>query len=145
MDLVYRFMKKRDIVHGVPPFFVPQMRFVKAGIAFSKVNDQIDAYLLEEFIDSDSSDTWFVKYLNNSSAKPHKFHHEEKSLRAIFLSFAQHVQFLETKGLAFLSDLQGMHMVNWFLNGTKFCFFDFQVDACFLLIHKLLPTRNFAF
>lgn len=89
------------------------MRYVKAGLAIQVSKDSTgtqagkqNAYLLEEFIDSEEPG-WFVKYLNNNSAKPHKFKDEERSIRAEFLSFSQHVQFIETGGLAYLSDLQG--------------------------------------
>ena len=113
MDLVYSFMKKEEPVRGSPPFEVPQMRYVEAGIAIQVYEDSEGAgpsrqnvFLLEEFIDSEEP-AWFVKYLNNSSAKPFKFNDEERSIRAEFLSFSQHVQFIETGGQAFLSDLQG--------------------------------------
>jgi Alpha-kinase family len=111
MDLVYSFMKKEEPVYGRPPFEVPQMRYVKAGLAIevskdSEGTEKQNAYLLEEFIDSEDPG-WFVKYLNNNSAKPHKFKDEERSIRAEFLSFSQHVQYIETGSQAYLSDLQG--------------------------------------
>jgi hypothetical protein len=110
MDLVYSFMKKEELVRGSPPFEVPQMRYVQAGLAISKDraedSDRQNAYLLEEFIDHEAPG-WFVKYLNNNSAKPCKFKDEERSIRAEFLSFSQHVQFIETGSQAFVSDLQG--------------------------------------
>lgn len=89
------------------------MRYVQAGLAIQVSKDselegtgRQNAYLLEEFIDSEDPG-WFVKYLNNNSAKPYKFKNEERSIRAEFLSFSQHVQFIETGGQAYLSDLQG--------------------------------------
>ena len=111
MDLVYSFMKKEEPHHGSPPFEVPQMRYVKAGLAIqvskdSEGNGKQSIYLLEEFIDSEEPG-WFVKYINNNSAKPRKFKDAERSIRAEFLSFSQHVQFIETGGQAFVSDLQG--------------------------------------
>jgi hypothetical protein len=107
MDLVYRFMKKEEPVRGFPPFEVPQMRYVQAGLAISKdAEGRQNAYLLEEFIDSEDPG-WFVKYLNNNSAKPRKFKDEKLTIRAEFLSFSQHVQFIETGSQAFVSDLQG--------------------------------------
>jgi hypothetical protein len=111
MDLVYSFMKKEEAIRGSPPFEVPQMQYVKAGLAIqvskdSAGTDKQNAYLLEEFIDSEEPG-WFVKYLNNNSAKPLKFKDEERSIRAEFLSFSQHVQFIETSSQAYLSDLQG--------------------------------------
>ena len=107
MDLVYKFMKKEECVRGSPPFEVPQMRYVQAGLAISNdAEGRQNAYLLEEFINSDDPG-WFVKYLNNNSAKPRKFKDEKLSIRAEFLSFSQHVQFIETGSQAFVSDLQG--------------------------------------
>jgi hypothetical protein len=115
MDLVYSFMKNEEPVCGSPPFEVPRMRYVQAGLAIQVSKDlegtgnlKQNAYLLEEFIDSEEPG-WFVKYLNNNSAKPHKFKDEERSIRAEFLSFSQHVQFIETGGQAYLSDLQGRY------------------------------------
>ena len=113
MDLVYSFMKKEDLIRGSPPFEVPQMRYVKAGLAIQVSSDSAgtgpgsqNAYLLEEYIDSEEPGG-FVKYLNNNSAKPFKFKDKERSIRAKFLSFLQHVQFIETGSQAYLSDLQG--------------------------------------
>ena len=87
------------------------MRYVQAGLAIEVSKDPAgtdrqNTYLLEEFIDSEDPG-WFVKYLNNNSAEPHKFKDEERSIRAEFLSFSQHVQFIETGSQAYLSDLQG--------------------------------------
>jgi len=84
------------------------MRYVQAGLAVSQSEDKA-AFLLEEYIESDAaSGDWFIKYLNNNSAKPRKFGNEDQNIRAQFLSFAQHVQFWKTDGLVFISDLQGM-------------------------------------
>ncbi|EDR02151.1 uncharacterized protein LACBIDRAFT_332540 [Laccaria bicolor S238N-H82] len=106
MDLVYKFMEKEVTVRGLPAFEVPQMRYVQAGLAISNdAEGRQNAYLLEEFIDSEAPG-WFVKYLNNNSAKPYRFKDEERSIRAEFLSFAQHVQFIETGGRALLTDPQ---------------------------------------
>ena len=84
------------------------MRFVQCGLALDTGND-CTAFLLEEHIDSTAANgSWFVKYVNNSSAKPCVFSNKEKAYQAEFLSFAQHVQFWKTNGLAFVSDFQGM-------------------------------------
>lgn len=111
MDLVYGFMKKEVPVRGSPPFEVPHMRYVKAGLAIQvskgSADDTQHVYLLEEFIHDSEEPGGFVKYLNNNSAKPCKFQDEERSTRAEFLSFSQHVQFIETGGQAYLSDFQG--------------------------------------
>ncbi|KAF9477407.1 hypothetical protein BDN70DRAFT_810773 [Pholiota conissans] len=106
MDLVYAFIRRKEAILGKPDFAIPQMRFVQAGLAIPKDENPANVFLLEEAIDS-GSPSWFTKYLNNSSAKPVKFKDSNKLLRAQFLSFSQHVQFVETEGLAFISDFQG--------------------------------------
>jgi len=107
MVLVYNFMEKKESTLGRPDFQIPQMRYVQAGLAVSQSEDKA-AFLLEEYIESDTdSGEWFIKYLNNNSAKPRTFANEGQTIRAQFLSFAQHVQFWKTDGLVFISDLQG--------------------------------------
>ena len=67
------------------------------------------AFLIEEWFDPDDKECPFVKYLGNHfldpcvpiTAPPRT--HEI----AEFLSFAQHVQWQKTSGLAFTSDYQG--------------------------------------
>jgi len=115
MTCVYDFMKESEADMGSPTFDVPHMQFVQCGLAISKPDGHRashtthTAYLIEEYIDTDktSGKNWFVKYLNNSSAKPRQFEDPRQTLRAEFLSFAQHVQFWKTEGLAFVSDFQG--------------------------------------
>ncbi|KIM36153.1 hypothetical protein M413DRAFT_449355 [Hebeloma cylindrosporum] len=112
MTCVYDFMKESETGTGSPTFDVPHMQYVQCGLAISKPDGHHaghTAYLLEEYIDTDntSGKNWFVKYLNNSSARPRQFDDPRQTLRAEFLSFAQHVQFWKTEGLAFVSDFQG--------------------------------------
>ena len=111
MLCVYEFIDKN--LGQTPPFDIPQMRYVDYGLAISKT-DNYSAFLLEEFIETpvehiQSGSKGFVKYLNNNSAKSRSFSDHKLTHRAEFLSFAQHVQFWKTDGLAFVSDLQGMH------------------------------------
>ena len=68
------------------------MQYVQCGLAISKPEDPgpshaAVAYLIEEYIET-SGKNWFVKYLNNSSAKPRQFDNPKKALRVEFLSFA---------------------------------------------------------
>jgi hypothetical protein len=110
MLCVYDFINNQRNQVGIPTFEIPNMRFVNCGLAISKAANR-DAFLLEEFIDSDQTGSygnWFVKYLNNNSAKPRRLSDHRQAHCADFLSFAQHVQFWKTEGLAFVSDLQGM-------------------------------------
>jgi len=114
MTCVYDFMKESEAVVGLPTFDVPHMQYVQCGLAISKPEGHRaghTAYLIEEYIDTDktSGKNWFVKYLNNSSARPRQFEDRRQTLRAEFLSFAQHVQYWKTEGLAFVSDFQGEH------------------------------------
>ena len=107
MASVYDFIASCAGDLGPPPFEVPQMRFVQCGLALDTGNDRT-AFLLEEHIDLTAANgSWFVKYINNSSARPRVFSNKEKACRAEFLSFAQHIQFWKTNGLAFVSDFQG--------------------------------------
>ena len=107
MLCVYDFINEKKDHLGFPSFEIPNMRFVECGLAISKAANH-DTFLLEEFIDTASHSNWFVKYLNNNSARPRTFSDHRQAHRADFLSFAQHVQFWKTNGLAFVSDLQGM-------------------------------------
>jgi hypothetical protein len=112
MTCVYDFMKESEACHGFPPFDVPHMQYVQCGLAISKPEAHRpghSAYLLEEYIETNKTNgnNWFVKYLNNSSARPRQFEDPRQTLRAEFLSFAQHVQFWKTEGLTFVSDFQG--------------------------------------
>ena len=88
MTCVYDFMKESEASRGLPPFDVPHMQYVQCGLAISKPASEADrpghsAYLLEEYIETDmtSGKNWFVKYLNNSSARPRQF--EVDSSRAL--------------------------------------------------------------
>jgi len=60
---------------------------------------------LEEIIGEDQGS--FRKYLNNVSAVPLSFNHNEDMEQAQFLAFMQHVQYYKMKKLAFVSDYQG--------------------------------------
>ncbi|KAI6098337.1 hypothetical protein EDD16DRAFT_1663647 [Pisolithus croceorrhizus] len=92
---------------------IPRLRFVEAGLALvyastskgastSSTGSVSGAYLLEEKIDAK-----FTKFIHNvqysSCLKPDNegFH------IAQFLVFTQHVQYIKTDGLAYISDYQG--------------------------------------
>ncbi|KAJ3717460.1 hypothetical protein C8R42DRAFT_587116 [Lentinula raphanica] len=96
---VYRFIEDTQIQ---PSFNVPQLQYVGSALAVSQ-NEAHDSFLVEELI----SDSPFVKYINNDSAKPVKLASAEQSKIARFLAFAQHVQWIKTRGLVFTSDFQG--------------------------------------
>ncbi|KAJ7810164.1 hypothetical protein B0H14DRAFT_2379304, partial [Mycena olivaceomarginata] len=64
-------------------------------------------YLIEEFIDEEKDG--FHKFINNVSAVPVPLAEKSFSNLAEFLSLTQHVQYHKTKGVVYLSDLQGEH------------------------------------
>ena len=117
MMCVYDFMKESEVQMGSPTFDISHMQYVQCGLAISRPEGHCDpghagshtTCLIEEYINTDktSGKNWFVKYLNNSSARPRQFEDPRQTLCAEFLSFTQHVQFWKTEGLAFVSDFQG--------------------------------------
>ena len=80
------------------------MRFVKSALAV--VDTTHETFMLEEVID-EAVDGIFMKYIGNGSVKPLDFLTGAAAYRAEFLSFSQHVQYMKTKGLAFIGDFQG--------------------------------------
>ena len=113
LKLVYNFMEGQD--HHQPEGqecgqnipVIPQLHFTSCALACS--DDRNNIYLVEEFID-EKVEGRFRKYINNSSALVSLSHlrGEEAINIAKFLSFSQHVQYLKTKGLAYISDYQGV-------------------------------------
>ncbi|KAJ7926367.1 hypothetical protein B0H13DRAFT_1599685 [Mycena leptocephala] len=99
-----------------PPFTIPKLRFVHAGVAVS--HDQASGtnisntssiwrtYLVEEFIE-DGLDG-FTKFVHNGSANPLVDHDDPQFEIAEFLCFVQHMQYFKTDGTVFVSDFQGM-------------------------------------
>ncbi|KAJ7480476.1 hypothetical protein B0H11DRAFT_2420684 [Mycena galericulata] len=93
------------------------VRFIHAGVAAvhqaasgppaNNKSSICRSYLIEEYIDEEKDG--FYKFINNASAVPIKLPTADSSLSllAIFLSFTQHVQYYKTKGMVYLSDLQG--------------------------------------
>jgi hypothetical protein len=104
MGMVYEFINKYIEIHGGPPFIIPKMRFVKSALAISDTTRE--TYMIEEVID-EVADGMFVKYIGNGSVKPFDFLSGSTLHHAKFLAFSQHVQYLKTKGLAFIGDFQG--------------------------------------
>ena len=106
MGLVYSFIDehKKANDNSPFPFPIPEMVFVKSALAISETDHEV--FLLEEVIDS-AVEGPFIKYIGNGSVIPSNFLIGEQLHRGEFLSFCQHVQFLKTKGLAFVGDFQG--------------------------------------
>ena len=99
---VYDFMSSNG--KELLTFEVPQLRFVGAALAVAQ-NDLHDTFLVEELIDNDGP---FVKYINNNSAQPRNLADPNRARIARFLCFSQHVQWIQTKGLVYISDFQGL-------------------------------------
>jgi hypothetical protein len=104
MVIVYDFINKYTKIHGEPSFTIPEMRFVKSALAV--VDPTHETYLVEEVIDG-AVDGAFMKYIGNGSVKPLDFLSSDAAYRAEFLSFSQHIQYIKTKGFAFIGDFQG--------------------------------------
>ncbi|KAJ7432411.1 hypothetical protein B0H11DRAFT_2380901 [Mycena galericulata] len=116
MDFTYSFIQHFiSKTAEKPPFDIPELRFVHAGVAVS--HEQVAGnnvatassirrtYLLEEFIDTETED--FVKFIHNGNAVPLLQPDDPLYSIAEFLCFTQHVQYFKTDGAVFLSDLQG--------------------------------------
>jgi hypothetical protein len=120
MGLVYDHIDEHMKTHGPAPFSIPQISFVKSALAIAEANQE--TFLLEEVI-NDAVNGHFVKYIGNGSVKPYDHLKGDDIHTAKFLSFCQHVQFLKTKGLAFVGDFQGNSrgtepqlISNWFFS-----------------------------
>lgn len=113
LEMVYTFidewMEKQLAKGKFTEIEIPQMRFVKAGLAIEQVNNsncgERRCFLLEEIIPE--SEGSFRKYLNNTSAVPCRLRNDDDNNRGEFLAFAQHVQYYKTKKRAYVADFQG--------------------------------------
>lgn len=105
-----------------PPFEIPRVRFVDAGVALgygqrnasSKPGDKSNTkagavsavFLLEESILFDDKEE-FTKFIHNMDCVLSLDEDEYGYDLAVFLAFTQHLQYVQTEGLAFISDYQG--------------------------------------
>jgi hypothetical protein len=101
-----------------PPFTIPRLRFVEAGLALSYSQAPSDSnqkskgcppragFLLEELIGDDDNRN-FIKYIHNMDCNPLLDEDEFGYDIAAFLACTQHIQYVKTGGLAFISDYQG--------------------------------------
>ncbi|KAF8581373.1 hypothetical protein K439DRAFT_1354108, partial [Ramaria rubella] len=109
MDMVYRFVKNHANQNppNTPLIPIPEVHFVKAGVAISRNADgkPTKAVLIEELIDTDQED--FRKFVHNGSALPLPTAMDPDYELTCFLCFAQHVQWMKAGRLAFVSDFQG--------------------------------------
>ncbi|KAJ3717887.1 hypothetical protein C8R42DRAFT_644497 [Lentinula raphanica] len=114
LRLVYDYIDSANESSGsVPPFSIPKLRFVDAALAVVTAADgREEFYIIEELIPENHG--WsFTKYICNNSAVPllsnnlESRHTAERNHCARFLSFAQHIQYIQTSSLAFTSNFQG--------------------------------------
>ncbi|KAG1831398.1 hypothetical protein EV424DRAFT_1314591, partial [Suillus variegatus] len=101
-------------MHDPPPFSIPHMRFIEAGLALSytqgsskstiKTGVPRAGFLLEEVID----DKDFTEFIHNMDLNPLLDPDQDGYDFAQFLAFTQHVQYTKTGGLVFISDYQGI-------------------------------------
>ncbi|KAG2114132.1 hypothetical protein DEU56DRAFT_919630 [Suillus clintonianus] len=118
LQLTYDFIDCRLASYCPPPFPIPRVRFVEAGLALAFVQGPAVAskpgsktcpirvgYLLEELISG--GDDAFIKFIHNTDANPLLEELDYGYDLAVFFSFTQHVQYVKTGGLAFISDYQG--------------------------------------
>ncbi|KAK7047029.1 hypothetical protein R3P38DRAFT_95843 [Favolaschia claudopus] len=97
-----------------PPFEIPTIRFVQAGVALLYEQPSTlggnkpgisRSYLVEERIEEPRKG--FYKFINNGSAAVLPQRDASLQTLAEFLAFTQHIQFWKTKGMVYISDLQG--------------------------------------
>ena len=110
LDLTYQFIDREVKSRGQPLRPIPMLRFARSMIAIVRESSIEKVFLVEEWLNlDDHSGRKFFKYVGNHIPEscvcptdPPKAHEV-----AEFLIFAQHVQWVKTRGLAFTSDYQG--------------------------------------
>ena len=118
LTMTYDFIDCAIASADPPPFDIPRLRFVEAGLALAhsqptNVSDKSQfagtlvsgVFLLEELIEGGSA--VFTKFIHNMDCGPSLDEDEQGYDVAEFLAFTQHVQYIKTGKLAFISDYQG--------------------------------------
>ncbi|KAG2110403.1 uncharacterized protein F5147DRAFT_574967, partial [Suillus discolor] len=120
LQLTYDFINHRLATSCPPPFPVPRVRFVQGQAVIAAPSGKLGsksimsglkpcpiraAYLLKELIDG--SEDAFVKFIHNMDTDPLLNKLDCGYDLAVFFAFTQHVQYVKTGGLAFISDYQG--------------------------------------
>ncbi|KAL4269042.1 hypothetical protein AB1N83_001843 [Pleurotus pulmonarius] len=104
---VRQFIQEELVKLGPPSFSIPALEFVEAALAIEQVDGKAGrVWLLEEVIPI-SPDFPFRKYIGNASCAPIFYQDTGDQDRALFCSFAQHVQYNEMGGKAYVADFQG--------------------------------------
>ena len=136
MGIVYNFVYKHIQTHGQPSFMIPRMCFVKNALAIDDTTHNM--YMVEEVIDEAVHGT-FVKYIGNGSEKLYEFLNGPTAYWAE-LAFSQHVQYLKTKGLAFIGDFQGMSNMRNYPYVQLVLTFSFSGGTCLLKDPEIIPA-----
>ncbi|KAG1830675.1 hypothetical protein F4604DRAFT_1695416 [Suillus subluteus] len=124
LDYTYNYIDHHISTSSIPPpFDIPRVRFIDAGVALgygqhtattstgskpgAKPGGTVSAvYLLEEHITFGDNEE-FTKFIHNMDCVPSLDADEYGYDLAVFLTFTQHIQYVQTEGLAFISDYQG--------------------------------------
>ena len=113
MQVTYKFIDHciQNTV-DVPLIEIPRLCFVEAGLALAHshigkggAGTTTGAYLLEELIECESGG--FTKFIHNVDCSPLLEPGDDGYEITEFLVFTQHVQYMKTKGQAYISDYQG--------------------------------------
>ncbi|KAG1890317.1 hypothetical protein F4604DRAFT_1914864 [Suillus subluteus] len=89
-----------------PPFEIPCPAQYGRKPGDTKAGTVSAVYLLEEHILFDDNKV-FTKFIHNMDCVPSLNEDEYGYNLAVFLAFTQHLQYVQTEGLAFISDYQG--------------------------------------
>ncbi|KAG6370500.1 hypothetical protein JVT61DRAFT_11413 [Boletus reticuloceps] len=116
LQLTYDFIDRAiSKAATLPPFDIPRLCFIDAGLLLAVKPNENNAkssgtanvqtpYLAEELIPNSKS---FMKYVHNSEPYPLPEPDEPGYDLAQFLCFTQHIQYVKTGGLAYITDYQG--------------------------------------
>ncbi|KAG1833589.1 hypothetical protein F4604DRAFT_1605331, partial [Suillus subluteus] len=120
-----------------PPFDIPHLRFVDAGLAVSyaqtppttsyqksKANIPRSGYLVEELISGN-----FLKYIHNMDCQPMLDPDEPGYEIAEFLACTQHIQYVKTSDSELLTDPQVLTHPYVTVNGGKNMFGDGNIEV----------------
>ena len=129
LNMTYEFIDHAiDCAKEPPPFNIPRLRFVDAGLLLAYSNALAITeegglpsvktsaivsmmYLGEELIPTPSDGEDFVKYIHNGDAAPCDLLDPDVENIAQFLAFTQHVQYVKTGKQVYISDYQGISVL----------------------------------
>ena len=126
LKMTYEFIDNAiDSAKEPPPFNIPRLRFVDAGLLLAYSNAPATTeegglplvktsavvsmmYLGEELIPTLSDGEDFVKYIHNGDVAPCDLLDPDAENIAQVLAFTQHAQYVKTGGQVYISDYQGI-------------------------------------